>query len=90
MSHLLREHAPITEESWARIEAWYAAHAHPLTAALAPGASAAAIKSFEAPYQCDCYFDSLTKGTSACQKCAGPQECPSARPACNYGFCEVR
>ena len=39
------------------------------------------------PYSCSCLYDSLTSRTS-CQACNVPSECPSGRPASNYGFCE--
>lgn len=43
-------------------------------------------------FGCGCYFDFKTKGTAGtgCQTCMTADTCPSARPACNYGFCEVR
>jgi hypothetical protein len=40
-------------------------------------------------FQCGCYFDVQTKGRTSCQACTVSEECPSARPACNYGYCEV-
>lgn len=41
-------------------------------------------------YQCDCYFEASTGGTpaAACKACRSSTDCPSDRPACNYGFCE--
>lgn len=49
------------------------------------------LQKFDSPYDCDCLFDKLTKGQpgSACKACATANDCPSTRPACNYGFCEV-
>jgi hypothetical protein len=38
---------------------------------------------------CGCYFDSLTKGSSACQVCETNADCPAAAQQCNLGFCEV-
>ncbi len=42
-------------------------------------------------YQCDCYFENATTGVTpaACKACRTSSDCPSERPACNYGFCEV-
>jgi hypothetical protein len=40
-------------------------------------------------FSCECYYDAQTS-SSSCPKCATSAECPSDRPACNYGFCEKR
>jgi hypothetical protein len=42
-------------------------------------------------YQCDCYFETTATGVTptACKACRASSDCPSERPACNYGFCEV-
>jgi hypothetical protein len=45
------------------------------------------------PYHCGCYFEANVVGGTVperCKACAGPGDCPSATPACNEGFCEVR
>jgi hypothetical protein len=39
-------------------------------------------------FQCGCYFDKRTKGKNTCATCATSNDCPTATPACNYGFCE--
>lgn len=39
---------------------------------------------------CHGYFESLTGGTTAKACPAGPSDCPSSAPACNYGYCEVQ
>jgi hypothetical protein len=45
---------------------------------------------------CGCYFESVINNgspvSSYCQPCGGADAgaCPSAYPACNYGFCEVQ
>lgn len=41
---------------------------------------------------CSCYFESKVVGAVAdeCQTCKFNADCPSARPACNYGFCEPK
>jgi hypothetical protein len=39
--------------------------------------------------QCGCYFDYKTIGKTDCTPCQSSTDCPSSRPACNYGFCEV-
>ncbi len=46
--------------------------------------------SFQPQFGCGCFYDSRVNGRSSCDTCAGPGDCPSARPACNYGFCEVQ
>jgi hypothetical protein len=48
------------------------------------------LKSYNSPYDCDCIFEKAATGKipAECQACATPTECPSSRPACNYGFCE--
>jgi hypothetical protein len=46
--------------------------------------------SHQPQFSCGCYYDSRVNGRSSCTPCAGPGECPSTRPACNYGFCEVQ
>ncbi|MGA7119281.1 MAG: hypothetical protein WBY94_04245 [Polyangiaceae bacterium] len=38
---------------------------------------------------CGCYFDSITKGTTTCQVCKTPSDCPSSSPHCNLGYCEA-
>jgi hypothetical protein len=40
-------------------------------------------------FACGCYFDSKTKGKSSCQPCITSEDCPSATPSCNYGYCEL-
>lgn len=45
-------------------------------------------------FSCGCYFDSKVKGgkeiPDGCMKCSQSSECPTARPNCNYGFCEAQ
>lgn len=48
------------------------------------------MRPFDPSFHCGCYFDSLVGGASSCTRCAGPQDCPSSQPACNYGYCETR
>jgi hypothetical protein len=43
----------------------------------------------QAGLQCGCYFDARTTGKTDCTPCQGPSDCPAARSACNYGFCEA-
>lgn len=38
--------------------------------------------------QCGCYFDFKTTGKTSCPTCQAASDCPSDRPACNYGYCE--
>jgi hypothetical protein len=49
-----------------------------------------ALSSYQPQFGCGCYFESKVNGKSDCQACAGPGDCPSNRPACNYGFCEAQ
>jgi len=52
-----------------------------------------AIKPFSPEFHCGCYFEATVPGGSpgpGCAVCKGPADCPSSRPACNNGFCEVR
>jgi hypothetical protein len=39
-------------------------------------------------FQCGCYFDFKTKNKTSCQTCKSAEDCSSAAPACNYGYCE--
>ncbi len=48
------------------------------------------VMSHQPQFGCGCYYDSRVNGRSTCQTCGGPGDCPSSRPACNYGFCEVQ
>jgi hypothetical protein len=46
------------------------------------------------PYQptdpCGCYFDKLAAGTTSCETCAQPADCPATAPVCSYGYCEKK
>ncbi len=44
---------------------------------------------FSTDASCGCYFDKKANGATSCKPCAGPGDCPSAQPACNYGYCEA-
>jgi ABC-type phosphate transport system substrate-binding protein len=46
--------------------------------------------SHQPQFGCGCFYEAKVNGRAACQTCNGPGDCPSARPACNYGFCEVQ
>jgi hypothetical protein len=50
--------------------------------------------SYQPPVGCGCYFESLVAGgtpySKYCQSCTSNASCPSAYPACNFGFCEVQ
>lgn len=51
------------------------------------------ISSYSPQFQCGCYFEASVPGGAApasCQKCTGPADCPSATPACNNGYCELK
>src|SRR6202142_2676949 len=51
------------------------------------------LSTYAPPYQCGCYFESK-KGNGSlppqCAPCDDSHPCPSSRPACNLGFCEVQ
>ena len=50
------------------------------------------LSSYMPPHSCECKFvaAATSKTPDGCTPCSAPSECPSSRPACNYGFCEVR
>jgi hypothetical protein len=48
------------------------------------------VVAYQPTFGCGCYYDHLVNGRSSCIPCNGPGDCPSNRPACNYGFCEVQ
>lgn len=39
-------------------------------------------------FQCGCYFDYRTSARTTCTACKNTSDCPTATPACNYGYCE--
>jgi hypothetical protein len=39
-------------------------------------------------FKCGCYFDQKTMGKTSCTPCTTSNDCPTADPACNYGYCE--
>jgi ABC-type phosphate transport system substrate-binding protein len=41
-------------------------------------------------FGCGCYYEKRVNKSTSCKSCAGPGDCPSSQPACNYGYCEVR
>jgi ABC-type phosphate transport system substrate-binding protein len=48
---------------------------------------------FAPEYQCGCYFEATVPNGAApdsCIACNGPADCPTATPACNNGYCEVK
>jgi hypothetical protein len=51
------------------------------------------VATFSPKFQCGCYFEATVPGGTApasCQTCAGPADCPTDKPACNNGYCEVQ
>jgi ABC-type phosphate transport system substrate-binding protein len=51
------------------------------------------LSSYMPPKSCECKFVSSATGTAVpdgCMTCTTSANCPSSKPACNYGFCEVR
>ncbi len=52
-----------------------------------------ALSNFSPEFQCGCYFEATVPGGSlpeGCQACSGPGDCPSSKPACNNGYCELK
>jgi hypothetical protein len=49
-----------------------------------------ALSAFKPAFGCGCFYDAKVNGKSTCTVCAGPAECPTSAPACNYGYCEVQ
>jgi ABC-type phosphate transport system substrate-binding protein len=49
------------------------------------------IQHYASPYDCNCIFEqaATAKAPPECRVCARATDCPSERPACNYGFCEA-
>jgi hypothetical protein len=48
------------------------------------------LKAYDPPVSCACFFEKEATGVTKCQPCPnGQQDCPSDRPACNYGYCEA-
>jgi hypothetical protein len=43
-------------------------------------------------FGCGCYFQKRTNSTldAGCKTCNTPSDCNADRPACNYGYCEVK
>lgn len=51
------------------------------------------LSNYSPEFQCGCYFEATVPGGSVpegCQECAGPADCPSSKPACNNGYCELK
>lgn len=51
------------------------------------------LSNFSPEFQCGCYFEATIPGGSVpegCQECGGPADCPSSKPACNNGYCELK
>jgi hypothetical protein len=47
--------------------------------------------SYQPPASCGCAFESAQGGTlSACVACRVDQDCNSAQPKCEFGYCEVQ
>jgi hypothetical protein len=47
-----------------------------------------ALKPYVTETRCSCLYDKLTNGKTDCMTCASAADCPSATPACSYGYCE--
>jgi hypothetical protein len=48
------------------------------------------LSAYSPSFQCYCYYDFKVTGATSCQSCMGAAQCPSNKPACNLGFCEVQ
>jgi len=50
------------------------------------------LSSYMPPHSCECKFvkEATAVAPAECTACLTSTDCPSSRPACNYGFCEVR
>ncbi|MEO7735040.1 MAG: hypothetical protein ABIY55_29060, partial [Kofleriaceae bacterium] len=51
------------------------------------------LSTYAPEFQCGCYFESQVPNGAAsagCQTCAGPADCPTDKPACNSGYCELK
>jgi hypothetical protein len=46
--------------------------------------------SYQPQFGCGCYYEARATGRSTCAACTTAADCPSQRPACNYGYCEVQ
>ncbi len=42
------------------------------------------------PSSCYCKYDEVTGGAGDCTKCQSASSCPPDKPACNFGYCEVK
>jgi ABC-type phosphate transport system substrate-binding protein len=50
------------------------------------------LAAYSPPSACGCYFEANVPGGAApasCKPCNGPSDCPSDKPACNNGYCEL-
>jgi ABC-type phosphate transport system substrate-binding protein len=50
------------------------------------------LSTFSPQFHCGCYYEARVNGSApeSCKACGGPGDCPSATPACNLGYCELR
>jgi hypothetical protein len=49
-----------------------------------------ALRLYTPPKSCSGFFDYVSGGVAPTACPNGPSDCPSSRPACNYGYCEVQ
>lgn len=47
-----------------------------------------AVKPYDPPSPCGCYFEQVATGATSCQSCSVPTDCPSEAPRCSFGYCE--
>jgi hypothetical protein len=48
------------------------------------------LASFAPPGACGCAYEKAANGTTTCQPCETPRDCPSEAPVCSYRYCETQ
>lgn len=48
------------------------------------------LASFAPTGACACYYEKVANGSTRCQPCSAPTECPASAPVCSYGYCETQ
>ncbi|MFT3766083.1 MAG: hypothetical protein QM820_11285 [Minicystis sp.] len=81
---------PPADEPVDIFQVWSEAHLVPQCAMHVTRTSDGGPLSKYAPhYPCYCKYDEVTAGSSDCPKCKTAADCPSERPTCNLGYCEL-
>lgn len=39
---------------------------------------------------CGCYYEKVANGATTCKTCVSSKDCPTDRPTCRYGYCELQ